>query len=298
MITAGDIATFLGVELDASKAAREIVDVKSIDDPNFGSNSLGWCSEKNSQILDGKKGIVLISAATATTVNSPETCFIAVDTPRRAFAEVLRTFFVPKKTYGEIANSATIHASVKYDPAQVLIGANVVIEQGCVLDHFVEIGANTVIKSGTIIDSHVTIGSNCTIGGVGFGYEPDESGTYELLPHIGCVHLSQGVEIGNNVCIDRAVLGETWLGSNVKVDNLVHIAHGVHIDENSLIIANAMIAGSVKIGKNVWVAPNASIRQKLTIGDNAIIGLGSVVVKNVEANTTVAGVPAKPIPSK
>ena len=76
---------------------------------------------------------------------------------------------------------------------------------------------------------------------------------------------------------------------------MVHIAHGVQVGENSLIIANAMVAGSVKIGKNVWVAPSSSIRQKLSIEDDSIVGMGSVVVKKVEAGDIVAGVPAKKV---
>jgi UDP-3-O-[3-hydroxymyristoyl] glucosamine N-acyltransferase len=75
----------------------------------------------------------------------------------------------------------------------------------------------------------------------------------------------------------------------------VHIAHGVEIGENSLIIANAMVAGSTTIGKNVWVAPSASILNKLTVGDSALIGMGAVVVRNVESKQTVVGNPAKDI---
>lgn len=105
--------------------------------------------------------------------------------------------------------------------------------------------------------------------------------------------IKKDVEIGNNVCIDRAVLGSTVIGENVKIDNLVHIAHGVVIGENSLIIANSMIAGSCEIGKNVWVSPSVSVIQNTQIEDNALLGMGSVVIRNVDANTIVAGVPAK-----
>ena len=118
------------------------------------------------------------------------------------------------------------------------------------------------------------------------------------MPHIGNVHLKENVEVGNNVCIDRAVMGSTLLSENVKVDNLVHIAHGVKIGKNSLIIANSMIAGSVEIGENVWVSPSSSIRQKLIIENDALIGMGAVVVKNVEPSSVVAGNPAKPFPKK
>lgn len=106
---------------------------------------------------------------------------------------------------------------------------------------------NTVILKDTIIEDNVVIGANNTIGGVGFGYEKDREGNFELIPHIGNVHIKRNVEIGNNTCIDRAVLGSTILEENVKVDNLVHIAHGVFVGRNSVVIANAMVAGSVNI---------------------------------------------------
>ena len=255
---------------------------------------------KNIDLLKSIKGNVLISKNGASLVNfdSSNLNLLVVDNPRRAFSRVLNEFFAKRVAFGNIHSSATIHKSVQFDSAQVFIGANVVIEEVCVLGNKTSIGHNTIVKFGTVIMDNVSIGCNCTIGGVGFGYEANENGEYELIPHVGNVCLENNVEIGNNVCIDRAVMGSTHLMSHVKVDNLVHIAHGVQINKNSLIIAHAMIAGSVKIGKNVWVAPSSSIRQKLTIEDNATIGMGSVVVKDVKTAEVVAGVPAKPILKK
>ena len=51
------------------------------------------------------------------------------------------------------------------------------------------------------------------------------------------------------------------------------------------------------LGKNVWIGSNATILQDVSIGDNAIIGAGAVVTKNVEANTIVGGSPARFIKS-
>jgi UDP-3-O-[3-hydroxymyristoyl] glucosamine N-acyltransferase len=56
-----------------------------------------------------------------------------------------------------------------------------------------------------------------------------------------------------------------------------------------------MIAGSTIIGENVWVAPSSSIINKATVGDNAVIGLGAVVIKSVKEKEVVVGNPAKPI---
>ena len=105
--------------------------------------------------------------------------------------------------------------------------------------------------------------------------------------------IEDNVEVGNNTCIDKAVLGSTKIMRNVKIDNLVHIAHGVKIGENSLIIANSVIAGSTIIGKNVWVAPTANIKNNLTIGDNSTIGISAVVLKNVAENSIIIGNPGR-----
>ncbi len=271
--------------------------VLQIDDRSFDKNSLAWCSDKNIEMLNNfQNGTVIISQKAFTDKNfilSENVCLIIVENPRKSFAKMLNSFFVEKIVFGQMGDNVHINSSVKIDFDSVILGNNVTIERDCEIGKNVIIDHNSVVKSGTIIFDNVKIGANCTIGGVGFGYEQNESGQYEVIPHIGNVVLENNVEIGNNVCVDRAVLGSTILHEHVKVDNLVHIAHGVEIGKNSLIIANAMVAGSVQIGENCWIAPSASIKQKLTIGNDSIVGLGSVVLKNVDEKSTVAGVPAK-----
>lgn len=296
-----EIIDFLTPDHFRGNTGIDISNVKSIDDAAFGAHTIGWCSDKNIHLLSAlENGTVLVSTAVftahAASLNPAVNC-IAVENPRRAFATMLTRFFVSQPVWSQIEPSATIHPGVQL-PEHVSIGANVVIEAGCELGDYVHIDHNTVVKSGTVLGERVRIGSNCTIGGVGFGYEMNEAGTYEVIPHIGNVVLHAHVEIGNNVCIDRAVLGSTELHEHVKVDNLVHIAHGVSIGKNSLVIAHAMVAGSVKIGENAWISPASAIRQKLNIGNNTLIGMGSVVVKDVEEGTTVAGVPAKKLETR
>jgi UDP-3-O-[3-hydroxymyristoyl] glucosamine N-acyltransferase len=150
-----------------------------------------------------------------------------------------------------------------------------------------------VIKKNTVIEANSSVGCNCTIGGVGFGYEKNSDGDFELIPHIGNVVLKNNVEVGNNTTIDRAVLGSAILHENVKVDNLVHIAHGVQIGRNSMIIANFMIAGSVIIGENSWIAPSSSILYKVVIEENVTVGLGAVVLKNVPKGDVIVGNPGR-----
>jgi len=295
-----EIVEFLNPESFTILNEELILEVRSIEDTEFNKSSLGWCSLKNIDLLlKLNSGTVLLSSELAEEYLKINPVFsfntIIVSNPRKCFADVIRHFFMEELEWRGVHSSAVIHPTVEFDESLTTIEPNVVIEKNVIIGKRVIIGANTVIKSRTVIHDDVKIGSNNTIGGVGFGYEPNEEGVYELIPHLGNVILKEKVEIGNNTCIDRAVLGSTILGENVKVDNLVHIAHGVRIGSNSLVIAHAMIAGSVQVGENTWVSPCASIKQKLKIGDNVTVGMGSVVLKDVENGDVVAGVPSKKI---
>jgi|TARA_B110000908_G_C10260647_1_gene458996 UDP-3-O-[3-hydroxymyristoyl] glucosamine N-acyltransferase len=292
---------FLAFEGDKSLEINEIV---NFDSEQFHDNSLLWCSDKYVENLSVvNHGCVILSTKSFNNLKEKNQLkdtinYIIVENPRGYFKEILTRFFMPKPDFGKIHKSATIHESATYDKDKVIIEPNVVLEEGVKIGNNVIIGANTIIKKETVLNNNITIGCNNTIGGVGFGYEQNINNEYEFIPHIGNVVICDGVEIGNNTCIDRAVIGSTIIGDNVKIDNLVHIAHGVKIGKNSLIIANSMIAGSVIIGENVWVSPSVSIIQKSIVEDDSLIGMGSVVIRNVERSTIVAGVPAKKIKDK
>jgi UDP-3-O-[3-hydroxymyristoyl] glucosamine N-acyltransferase len=272
---------------------QEIENVIPFQGTNIYESVLMWINEKNLVKLSTLKAGTVICPSSSSIDWNVNVNYILVDRPRDAFRNVMEKFFVMTPKIG-INKSAYIDSSSTIGN-DCFIGNNVVIEENCIIGNLVQIDHNTVVKQGTIVEDNVIIGANCTIGGVGFGYEKDADGIYTFMPHLGNVVIKAGVEIGNNVCVDRAVLGSTILSKNVKVDNFVHVAHGVFVDENSLLIAHAMIGGSTKIGKNVWVAPSSSIINACTVGDNALIGMGAVVVKPVEEGKIVVGNPARPL---
>ena len=294
MIKITDILLKINYKEFIGELNTQITNIIQLDEKNKNSDVIFWCNDKNIlKLNECLYGTVICSSKTKDEIKLHSTCnYIIVENPRLVFAQVIRDFFVDTEEQIEVSKNAIIHPSVKIG-SNVFIGDFTVIKKDCVIEDNVYIGYNNTIHQKTIIKKQVKIGSNNTIGGVGFGYEKNDDGNYEVLPHIGNVIIDEFVEIGNNNCIDRAVIGSTKIMKNVKIDNLVHIAHGVEIGENSLIIANAMIGGSTKIGKNVWVAPSASIINKVEIQDNALIGMGAVVVKSVEESNVVAGNPAK-----
>jgi UDP-3-O-[3-hydroxymyristoyl] glucosamine N-acyltransferase len=278
-----------------------IEEVMSIDECSGRDKStLTWVSDKRIEQLEFNIFCTVICSHSASgNKYLRDANLIIVENPRDAFRKVLEFFSETKsivKASG-VAATASVHSSATLG-SDISIGHNVVIEAGVRIADRVSIGHGTVLMRETVIGTDVKIGSNCTIGGVGFGYEKDDTGEYIFLHHLGNVVIEDKVEIGNNTCIDRAVLGSTIIRQSAKVDNLVHISHGCDIGSNSLIIANAMIGGSVKVGENSWIAPSASIINKASIGDDATVGLAAVVLKNVAANEVVVGNPARPLVRK
>ena len=186
-----------------------------------------------------------------------------------------------------------IDVSTPVIPSCVKLGKNVVIENG------VKIGLNTIIEHNVVIFSGTKIGNNClirantTIGSDGFGFERDCKGKPVKFIHLGGVHIGNNVEIGSNVAIAKGTLSNTIIEDDVKIDNLVHVAHNCVIKKGAFVIASSVLCGGVNVGKNAWVAPNSTVSQKVNIGDKSIIGLGAVVRKDVEQGSVVVGNPAK-----
>ena len=180
-------------------------------------------------------------------------------------------------------------------PLTVKIGQNVVIEDN------VEIGENTIIEHNAVIHSGTKIGKNClvrthaSIGGDGYGFIKNAEGELIKQPHLGGVELADNVEIGANTCVVRGIVNDTYIGKNVKVDNLVHIAHDCFIDEDAYIIACSELSGYVRVGKRSRIAPKACVKQRVIIGDDVVVGMGAVVLKDVLNGSVVIGNPAKPL---
>jgi len=103
--------------------------------------------------------------------------------------------------------------------------------------------------------------------------------------------------IGANSCVDRGQLGDTRLGDDVKIDNLVQVAHNVEIGQGSRIAALGGISGSCKIGRNVMLGGAVGIADHISIGDNANIAAGSGIMKDIPSGEYWGGSPAQPMKS-
>ncbi|WP_338981150.1 UDP-3-O-(3-hydroxymyristoyl)glucosamine N-acyltransferase [Fusobacterium nucleatum] len=173
------------------------------------------------------------------------------------------------------------------------LGENIIIEPFVRIGNNVEIGNNTIIKSGTIINDNVKIGNDCyirensVIGGEGFGIETDTDGKTYRIPHIGGVEIGNNVEVGALTTVCSGTIEKTIIKDYVKIDDHVHVAHNVVLEEGVLIVAGTVIGGSTKIGKNSRTAPNTAIKNGLKIGSNVIMGMSARVNENLPDNIIV-----------
>lgn len=236
---------------------------------------------------------------------------IQVKNPRLAFAQVLELFAPQPPRPSGIHSTVLIGVKVEmgkdvtmgpytvlsdgvkladnvYISSEVYLGNNVRIGKGSFIHPRVTILDNTIVGEKVIIHSGTVIGSD------GFGFAKKEDGSYYKIPQVGKVVIEDEVEIGANVAIDRATIGETRIGSGCKIDNLVHIAHNVTLGRNVAIVGLVGISGSSTIGDGVILAGQAGVTDHVRIGDNTIVAAKSGVTKNIGPNQFVSGFPARP----
>ena len=218
---------------------------------------------------------------------------IAVGNPRLAYALAVQEVLATESEPG-VASTAMVAPSARVDRS-AFVDHFAVIEEDVEVGPRSSIGSHAVLKSGVRIGTHTRIGSHTVIGGTGFGFEVDDEGTPVRVHHVGGVLIGDEVEIGSHVTIAQGTIEPTRIADHVKIDDCVFVAHNVRVGEASYLIAGAEISGSVVIGRRVWVSPEAAVINKVVIGDDALIGIGAVVTKNVAENTIVAGVPARPL---
>ncbi|MFC2110884.1 hypothetical protein ACFLQ5_00375 [Bacteroidota bacterium] len=135
----------------------------------------------------------------------------------------------------------------------------------------------------------------CNIGGQGFGHIKTERGKFENYPHLGNVIIEDNVELFPYVNVDRATLSTTRICRGAKIDHFCHIGHNTYVGENTIITAQVVLCGGSKINKESWIGVGSLIKDSIVVGNNVIVGMGSVVLKNIPNNETWAGSPARPI---
>lgn len=293
-ISANEIIKYLtneGYEVKSCGNLEVIVDgFCSLNNPR--SKSITWVKQYTDKVIDkfaGCKDCIVI-AKEVFPLPFENVCFIIVSEPKEVFFRILDRFWSEQIEY-------------RIDPSSSIctkkIAKNVSIGYNCYIGPEVSIGEGVIIEHNVTITNRVIIGANCiihsgvVIGTDGFGYYIDENGRPGKVKHFGGVVIGDNVEIGANTCIDRGTIDNTVIGSDSKVDNLVHIAHNTQIGKNVMVIAGAIICGSAKVLDNAYIAPGGIVKNQLIVGENALVGMGAVVTHSIENDVVVAGIPAK-----
>ena len=148
---------------------------------------------------------------------------------------------------------------------------------------------------GTITGQGCLIHSGAVVGSDGFGWAPQEDGTYKALPQLGHVELEDNVSIGANTTIDCATFPDsaTVVKHGTKVDNLVMLAHNVIIGSNTVIAAQTGISGSTEVGDNCIFAGQVGVVGHMKIPNKTTVAAQSGVSKSPrKEGETIFGYPA------
>lgn len=235
---------------------------------------------------------------------------IRVEDPYLAFARLQRVFYPQPVSSGERHSSAVIDESAQLSDdvevranavigAGASIGAGTIIGAGCVVGANVKIGCHCILNANSVVVDLCELGNNvilqpgATVGADGFGYAWTGDG-YLKIPQAGRVILHDDVEIGANATVDRGAIGDTVLEKGVKLDNLVQIAHNVHVGAYTVMASQVGISGSTKIGKGCQFGGQAGVAGHLEVGDGCKLAGKSGVLGDLEAGGVYAGAPAVP----
>lgn len=288
----------------------EITGVAAIDEASTGTLSYiegakfaGMVGQTAASAL-----ILPLDEALQTQATERGIAWISCAEPRLMFAQAIALFYQPFQPAPDIHPTAVIHPTAEIGndvyigphavvQAGVKIGDKVCIHPNVVIYPEAQIGDRTVLHANCTIHERTRIGADCmihsgaVIGSEGFGFVPTRDGWLKM-EQSGCTVLEDGVEVGCNTTIDRPAVGETRIGRNTKIDNLVQIGHGCQVGEGCAFAAQVGMAGGVKVGNRVILAGQAGIANQAKIGDGAIASAKAGIHNDVAPGEIVSGIPA------
>jgi len=214
--------------------------------------------------------------------------------PRAAIAKVLE-FIRAERRQRPLVADGTISPGAVISPFAVVegnveIGEGVVIEPFCMLGPDVRIGRGSTLQSGVRIYPRVSIGektvigSNTVVGHAGYGFVRDEIGSKTRIPHLGGVVIGSYVDIGALVTVPSGMITPTIIEDYAKVDDHVHVAHGVRVARSASVTAAVVIGGSSAIEAEAWVGINSSIRDGRRVGARSLVGMDVSVQQDLAEN--------------
>jgi len=286
----GQIVDALGGSLEGADRNSEIFRIAPLE--SAGSGDLAFLNNPRyqSQLAASQAACVIVAPGMRAAALARGAC-IVTDDPYVYFARVTQLWV---RAHGQ-GPAAGIHPSAVVDP-QAQVHPTASVGPLCVVERGAVIGAHTVLKSRVTVGERCTIGERCllhpgvVIGADGFGFARQQQGEWVKIEQLGAVLVGNDVEIGANTCIDRGALQDTVIEDGVKLDNLIQIAHNVHIGRHTAMAGCAAVAGSTRIGAHCTIAGAASIIGHLQLADNVHISTNTVVTHSISRPGQYTGV--------
>lgn len=311
--------------LNSDISAHDIIlkDIKTLNNATF--EDITFCTNTKylNELKTTKARVCIVGSKKNQDINS-DIILLQHDNPNFVLKKVVDMYYSPAKYSSTIKYDNNISniqgryiSPSAYISAKAIIGKNCYIGHNVVIEDYVNIGDECVIENNSVIDYGVKIGNQsiihsnvsisyaclghnvkilpgAKIGQNGFGFATINGKHHNIL-HIGIVIIGNDVEVGANTTIDRGSIDNTIIEDFCRIDNLVQIAHNVHIAKGSVIVAQAAIAGSSKIGQYCVLGGQVGINGHINIGDFSQVAAKAGVVSDIPNNSIVGGFPAVPI---
>jgi len=291
------IAEFLKGTVEGNPDAK-VNNVSPIEDGKEGTLAFLANPKYAKHVYDTEASVVLVSKDFVPE-REVKTTLVRVEDAYQAFAMLLDMYqqSLPKKegvqANASIHESATVGENCYIGNFAVIdenatIGNNVKIYPQVYVGDNVTIGDNTILYPGVKIYMGCSVGADCIIhagsvvGSDGFGFAPGDDGKFKKIPQLGGVIIEDDVELGANVCVDRATMGSTIIKKGVKLDNLIQVAHNVEIGESTVMAAQTGIAGSAKIGDYCMFGGQTAIAGHISVANRTKLGAQSGIANNVK----------------
>jgi UDP-3-O-[3-hydroxymyristoyl] glucosamine N-acyltransferase len=303
--TLGELAGALGAILDGD-ATRRVTGVAGLE--SAGPDHISFLTDlRYGDAARASRAGAFLAPTGAPALPAP---VLRCAAPQEALITLLGLFHPPRPRTPGIDPTAVVARDATLDPS-VWVGPFVVIESGAVVGAGASLHAGAFVGAGVVIGEESTIYQRVTLregvrlgrrviihpgavlGADGFGYAAGADGLRKI-PQVGGVVIEDDVEIGANVTIDRATVGDTVIGRGTKIDNLVQVGHNVRIGEHAVLVAQVGISGSSRLGRGVVLAGQVGIADHVTVGDGVMIGAQSGVAVDLPAGEKYFGTPARP----